>query len=86
MTVGKFFRHGHEAVYHAGHEYVRGEITTNPAEDYSDVAQVGYSLGTIALSGTPSGSHSVALRIDSTGQSGVATEWASATAARRRSG
>jgi transposase-like protein len=32
--VGRWFGQGHEAVFHAGHEYVRGEITTNPAESY----------------------------------------------------
>jgi transposase-like protein len=32
--VGRWFGHGHKAVYHAGHEYVRGDITTNPAESY----------------------------------------------------
>jgi transposase-like protein len=32
--VGRWFCHGHEAVYHAMHEYVRGDVTTNPAESY----------------------------------------------------
>jgi transposase-like protein len=32
--VGRRFGHGHETVFHAMHEYVRGAITTNPAESY----------------------------------------------------
>lgn len=50
-----------------------GVTATNPAPTYSDVAQVGYGLGTLTLGGSPSGSPSVAVRIDSSGQSGVAT-------------
>lgn len=32
--VGTFFGLGHDAVYHAGHEYARGEITTNAVESF----------------------------------------------------
>ncbi len=32
--VDKWFGGGHEAVYHAMHEYARGDVTTNPAESY----------------------------------------------------
>lgn len=32
--VGRWFGLGHETVFHAGHEYVRGEITTNAVESF----------------------------------------------------
>jgi hypothetical protein len=50
-----------------------GVTATNPAPTYSDVAQVGSCLGTLTLTGSPVGNHSIAVRIDSTGQSGAAT-------------
>lgn len=50
-----------------------GVTATNPEPDYSDVEQVGDGTGAVEPSGTPSGDHSVAVRIDTSGQAGVAT-------------
>lgn len=50
-----------------------GVTATNPAADYSEVTQVGPGLGTLGPTGTPSGSHSIAIRIETTGAKGVAT-------------
>jgi hypothetical protein len=32
--VGRWFGLGHEAVFHAGHEYVRGDVSSNAAESF----------------------------------------------------
>ena len=48
-----------------------GVTVTNPAAAYSDVVQVGPGLGTITPSGTPDGTHSMAIRIDTGGAANV---------------
>jgi len=48
-----------------------GVTATNPAAAYSPVTQVGPGLGTVTPSGTPDGTHSVAIRIDTTGGANV---------------
>jgi hypothetical protein len=50
-----------------------GVTLTNPAGDYTDVAQVGAGTGTLTLGGSPVGPHQIVVRIDSTGASGVAS-------------
>jgi len=32
--VGRWFGNGHQTVFHAGHEYVRGNVTTNAVESF----------------------------------------------------
>jgi transposase-like protein len=32
--IGRQFGRGHDSVYHNGHEFVRGDVTTNPAESF----------------------------------------------------
>lgn len=49
-----------------------GVTLTNPAGDYSDVAQVGAGTGTVVPSGTPVGPHQVIVQIDSSGAAGAA--------------
>jgi hypothetical protein len=44
-----------------------GVAATNPHTPYSAVSQTGSSLGTVTPTGTPSGSHTVAIRIDASG-------------------
>ncbi len=50
-----------------------GVTPTNPAGDYGDQAHVGSGAGTLTLGGSPVGPHQMVVRIDSTGQTGVAT-------------
>jgi hypothetical protein len=50
-----------------------GVTASNVPGYYTDVGQVGPGLGTLTLTGTPGAAHSVAVRIESPGQSGVAT-------------
>jgi hypothetical protein len=50
-----------------------GVTLTNPATDYSTVAQVGAGTGTLTLGGSPTGFHSVRIRIDATSTSNPAT-------------
>jgi len=50
-----------------------GVTATNPAPDYSDVTQTGTGVGTVTPGGTPSGDHSVAVRIDTSGQAAAIT-------------
>ncbi len=54
-----------------------GVTATNPAPTYSPVAQSGASLGTVTPSGSPTGgSHSVAVRIDASGNvAGSTVAW-----------
>ncbi len=51
-----------------------GVMATNPATDYTDVAQVGAGVGTVTPGGSPVGPHQVTIRIDSTGNAG-AVSW-----------
>lgn len=44
-----------------------GVTATNPAPDYSPVSSTAESVGTVTPGGTPTGTHSVALRIDTSG-------------------
>jgi hypothetical protein len=48
-------------------------ITNPPATDYTDVVQVGGGSGTVTPSGTALGTRSYVIRIDTSGQAGVAT-------------
>jgi len=50
-----------------------GVTATNPAPTYSSVSQAGAGTGTVTPSGSPSGNHSVAVRIDASGQVTAAT-------------
>jgi hypothetical protein len=50
-----------------------GVTLTNPSDDYSDVAQVGSGTGTLTLGGSPTGFHSVRVRVDATSASNPAT-------------
>lgn len=50
-----------------------GVVATNPPAKYTAVTQVGGGLGTVTPSGNPDGSHSIAIRIDSTGGVSAAT-------------
>lgn len=50
---------------------IAGVTATNPAPPYSSVSLIGVGTGTIVLSGTPSGSHSITIRIDGNGQAGA---------------
>lgn len=50
-----------------------GVTVTNPRGDYTAVAQLGSGLGTLTLSGSPTGEHTVSVRIKTSGQSGAAT-------------
>lgn len=50
-----------------------GVVATNPAPVYSPVSQSGPGLGVVTPSNAPTGSHSVAVRIDTSGQVTVAT-------------
>lgn len=49
-----------------------GVTVTNPSTDYTEVSQVGSGVGTVTPSGTPVGAHQVVIRIDTTGDAGVA--------------
>lgn len=51
---------------------IPGVTLTNPAGTYSAVAHVGAGTGTLTLTGSPTAPHQVVVRIDATGQSGVA--------------
>jgi hypothetical protein len=51
-----------------------GVTATNPAPTFSSVSQSGSGIGSVTPSGAPTGSHSVAVRIDSTGNAGAA-QW-----------
>ena len=44
-----------------------GVTATNPSTTYSAVSQAGSGLGTVTPSGSPTGSHNVAVRIDTSG-------------------
>lgn len=50
-----------------------GVTVTNPATDYTDVAQVGAGVGTVTPSGSPVGPHQVTVLIDTTGDAGEAS-------------
>ena len=50
-----------------------GVSATNPSTDFSAVTQSGSSAGAVAASGSPSGNHNVAVRIDTTGSVAGAT-------------
>lgn len=52
---------------------IPGVTPTNPAGNYGTQSHVGAGTGTLTLGGTPVGPHQVVVRIDSTGQSGVAS-------------
>lgn len=53
-----------------------GVTATNPAPSYTPVAQAGSGVGTVTPSGTPSGTHSVAVRIDASGTiAGTTAHW-----------
>lgn len=56
-----------------------GVTATNPPGTYSDVTQAGYSQGTLTLAGAPTGTHSVAVRIDATGEPGGTATWSTST-------
>lgn len=52
---------------------IPGVTLTNPAGTFGSVAHVGAGTGTLTLAGSPVGPHLVVVRIDTTGQSGVAS-------------
>lgn len=52
---------------------IPGVTITNVAFAYSTVVQTGSGTGTIGIGGSPIGAHQIIVRIDSSGQSGVAT-------------
>jgi hypothetical protein len=50
-----------------------GVTATNPSTNYSAVSQAGSGLGTVTPSGSPTGSHNVAVRVDASGTVAGAT-------------
>lgn len=50
-----------------------GVTLSNPSTSYTSVAQVGSGTGTLTLGGSPVGTHSVRIRVDSTSTSNPAT-------------
>lgn len=52
---------------------IPGVTLSNPAGTYSEVAHVGSGTGTLTLAGSPVSPHQVTIRIDSSGDAGVAS-------------
>lgn len=52
---------------------IPGVTPTNPAGTYGEISHVGSGTGTLTLGGSPTIPHQVVVRIDSTGDSGVAS-------------